>query len=402
MGISNSLDRQNVEDGFTEPAENNGKIERIREMLTHNPRDLLLFELLIQSEAPLDQILKLKIKNIFALTVGDALPFPEGAPNQNGTIVVTETILQGIERYLKETKLTEEDHVFKSRKGSRPLTPTSVSHLVKKWCEAAQIDGSPGIRSLRKMSQGLHQSRAGADLELFKEVRYEDTLKPVQKETLREIVFNELLQAIISGKIRPGKKIFARRIAETMNVSLMPVRDALGRLEAGGFISWTHKRAFVVNELSRKDLNEIFQIRMALESLAADPIYRNRSEEMIENLENYRERHVSAGTIKDFEELTRLNVEFHKMLFQNVDMRIVKQILDNLLARVSPYYYTVLVYDSESFDYGQPARGHDKIIASLRGGNLTEFREALKEDNMNGNTFIDRTLESIEKASDKS
>lgn len=92
------------------------------------------------------------------------------------------------------------------------------------------------------------------------------TLRPFQAgstgliETLRE--------AILEGRYAPGSRLVQEDLAETFGVSRIPLREALRRLEGEGLVEITRNRGAVVRALSPKDVSDLYDLRLALESLA--------------------------------------------------------------------------------------------------------------------------------------
>jgi len=82
-------------------------------------------------------------------------------------------------------------------------------------------------------------------------------------------IYLELRERIIQGSIKPGERIRERELAEELEVSRIPLREALPRLEAEGFIRTVPRRGAVVTELSLRDVEELFEVRASLEVLAA-------------------------------------------------------------------------------------------------------------------------------------
>ena len=79
-------------------------------------------------------------------------------------------------------------------------------------------------------------------------------LKVIESETLQESVYNALVDAILSGRIAPGERITLESIAKQLNVSIMPVREAVRRLQARDFVSVERNRRITVRELSPESL----------------------------------------------------------------------------------------------------------------------------------------------------
>jgi DNA-binding GntR family transcriptional regulator len=88
-------------------------------------------------------------------------------------------------------------------------------------------------------------------------------------QSLATKIYLELRERIIEGVIKPGERIRERELAEELDVSRIPLREALPRLEAEGFIRTLPRRGAVVTDLSLRDVEELFEVRSSLEVLAA-------------------------------------------------------------------------------------------------------------------------------------
>jgi DNA-binding GntR family transcriptional regulator len=95
-------------------------------------------------------------------------------------------------------------------------------------------------------------------------------LGPVDNTTLRERVYRALKEAIQEGRFSPGETLPTRSLAETLGTSVMPVRDALLRLDAEGGVELLPNRAARLPVLSRESIAELFEVRLNLEGLAAE------------------------------------------------------------------------------------------------------------------------------------
>jgi DNA-binding GntR family transcriptional regulator len=85
----------------------------------------------------------------------------------------------------------------------------------------------------------------------------------------RQRVREELRERILTGRLRPGDRLVERELAEDLGVSRVPVREAIRSLEAEGFLVVQSPRRVVVRQLARVDVEELFDVREALEGLAA-------------------------------------------------------------------------------------------------------------------------------------
>jgi DNA-binding GntR family transcriptional regulator len=86
---------------------------------------------------------------------------------------------------------------------------------------------------------------------------------------LRDVVATEMRRLILDGTLQPGERLIEDRLAEQLGVSRNPVREAIRVLEAEGFLDVTARRGSFVATLSAKQAADLFEIRLALEPLAA-------------------------------------------------------------------------------------------------------------------------------------
>jgi DNA-binding GntR family transcriptional regulator len=86
--------------------------------------------------------------------------------------------------------------------------------------------------------------------------------------TLAEKAFDTLHSAIITGQLRPGTRLPIEELAEVLEMSPMPIREAVRRLDAAGLVENIPHRGARVTELSITDLAEVTEARLALEVLA--------------------------------------------------------------------------------------------------------------------------------------
>ena len=135
------------------------------------------------------------------------------------------------------------------------------------------------------------------------------------RKSLGEHVFDSLKQAIIRGNMSPGEWLVESHIADTLGISRTPVREAIHKLEREGLIERQPRGGFTVLGLTRDDIEETFGIRAVLEGYAARLAavkHHNKElaplEKKIDEFEKYLEQ-------KEQTELTRINTEFHDLLY---------------------------------------------------------------------------------------
>lgn len=136
--------------------------------------------------------------------------------------------------------------------------------------------------------------------------------KPI---TRTEWVYEQLKEAILSGKIAPGERLVVDQLARELGTSPIPVRETLRRLEAEG---WVESKPFVgarVSYVKLEELEELFTIRLALEPILARTCVQRVTQEAIEELERLVDEMDASIEKNNPNEYSRLNYEFHRVLY---------------------------------------------------------------------------------------
>jgi len=138
------------------PIRNQKDIKSIQKLLTDNPRDLLLFTMGINNGLRAGDLLKLKAGDVKNLKVGSTLTIREGKTKKKNILAINKPVYKSFRNYLAQDKPQDDDYIFKSRKGNKPLTIQSVNRLIKTWTRAINLKGNFGAHTLRK-TWGYHQ-----------------------------------------------------------------------------------------------------------------------------------------------------------------------------------------------------------------------------------------------------
>lgn len=131
---------------------------------------------------------------------------------------------------------------------------------------------------------------------------------------------NYIKNAIITGKYKPGMRLTEEGIANELNISRTPIREALKQLEADGLIT-PIKRGMIVREFTKTDIKQIYDLRALLESYAAAQAATYRTDEDINVMKStnlkYRqiveEMHENKDEVK-LEEIIKANQQFHEAI----------------------------------------------------------------------------------------
>lgn len=149
------------------------------------------------------------------------------------------------------------------------------------------------------------------------------------KSSLRGKVFNAIRQSILDGKYKEGDVIRETVIANELNVSRTPVREAIRQLELEGLVNSIPNKETVVAGVSKEDVQDIFMIRNTLEGLAA-----RRAAERITQTELAEMEEVLALTEfyinkNDIDHINELDHKFHDIIYNATKSRILKHMLSD-------------------------------------------------------------------------
>jgi len=133
---------------------------------------------------------------------------------------------------------------------------------------------------------------------------------------LREIVFETIRCAIITGELKPGQRLMEVQLAEEMGVSRTPVRESIRKLELEGLVKMVPRKGAYVTPMSVNDLKEMMEIRRALEGLAAELASKNVSEEQIEQLYFANQRFGEAALENDEEGIIKYDMDIHEIIYK--------------------------------------------------------------------------------------
>jgi DNA-binding GntR family transcriptional regulator len=151
----------------------------------------------------------------------------------------------------------------------------------------------------------------------------------------RDVIANELREAIISGRFKAGQRLIEDALAEEYGVSRVPVREALRRLETEGFVTLTPYRGATVSTESVPDSLELMQVRRGLEVMAARLAAEKRGGEVAAELAAVVERGREAAHSHRVEALPPLIMEFHEMVARASGNHQLQLTIDRVLQRVS-------------------------------------------------------------------
>ncbi|HEX7518497.1 MAG TPA: GntR family transcriptional regulator [Chthoniobacterales bacterium] len=211
----------------------------------------------------------------------------------------------------------------------------------------------------------------------------------MDRPNVPQVLAAALREAIIDGRLLPGKRINEVHLARELGVSRTPLREALMRLTAEGTVKTIPRRGFFVHSLSVEEFQKVYAIRAILDpealKLAGIPPASHLDE--LERLNR------KFGKAKGVARRIVLDNAWHLQLLAVCPNDVLLDLIKQFMARTRRYELALL---RERSRVQTSVAEHRKIIASLRAGNLTRACAALRQNMQSGQLPIIKQLKARE------
>lgn len=141
---------------------------------------------------------------------------------------------------------------------------------------------------------------------------------PKQKKIRSEEIYDTLLDRIITGEYPEGYRLKEEALGEEFNISRTPVREILRQLAADGLVKVSRDKGAAVLGFTEADIEEIYDIRKALEVLAINCSIMNLS---LQKLSGFRKRLQAACESENIVEHTTIDIDLHEYLIESTGRR---------------------------------------------------------------------------------
>ncbi len=187
----------------------------------------------------------------------------------------------------------------------------------------------------------------------------------IKVESISDEVKKYLERSIFSGKLKPGEQIKEQELAENLGVSRPPIREAFKILEAEGLLIRRPNRGVFVREIDKKDLWEIYTLKIKLYGMGTELAFENITPALIKKLEQVVERMKKCciSTPLEIALYQRLNEQFHDMILEasgHERLRRIVATLHNQVKRFSARSLSKPEHIKRSCHY------HERILEAIK------------------------------------
>lgn len=192
---------------------------------------------------------------------------------------------------------------------------------------------------------------------------------------LRDVVFKTLREAILTGELKPGERLMEIHLANRLGVSRTPIREAIRKLELEGLVIMIPRKGAQVANITIKGLQDVLEVRKALEELAVKIACKNITEEELTALKKAADVFAISVKNKNVTDIAKADVAFHDIIYHATNNERLIVILHNL--REQMYRYRVEYLKEESI-YSSLVQEHTEIVRSLEAGGKERAARAIK------------------------
>ncbi|WP_020401077.1 GntR family transcriptional regulator [Kordiimonas gwangyangensis] len=214
-----------------------------------------------------------------------------------------------------------------------------------------------------------------------------DKLARVTGETAQEWVYRALRFAVMSGQVQPGRALTIRGIAEMLNVSAMPVREALRRLTSEGALELKSNRRIMVPDLSPASLAELLELRILLEVHAAERALPYVTPDKLRELNQLNDEQNRAFEDPQPEGIIIGNQAFHRALYTAHPHPVSMPMIERIWLQLGPLHRLALA----NLETHYVTDRHVEIMQAIETRNPFGLKAAIEADIRDGAGYMTQT-----------
>ncbi|MEU3269338.1 GntR family transcriptional regulator [Saccharomonospora sp. NPDC006951] len=198
--------------------------------------------------------------------------------------------------------------------------------------------------------------------------------KTATRTRVTDAVYERLREMIFTGELAPGARLSVPALAESLEVSRSPVRDAVLRLVQERLAREEPRRGAVVARVGTVELASIYEIREVLEGLAARLAVENAGRKLVRALKEALDEHEAAMRTADLAASTEADLRFHRLIREAADNPELVRLLDDVQTQVRLAMRTTTVTAGPR----QAIDDHRAILTAIESGDATAAEQAAR------------------------
>lgn len=197
---------------------------------------------------------------------------------------------------------------------------------------------------------------------------------------LRDVVFNTLRQAIITGEFAPGERLMEISLANRLGVSRTPVREAIRKLELEGLVIMIPRKGAQVARITEKNLRDVIEIRTVLEEFAAVLACERIDQASLHDLRQAHEDFIRSVENGDILDIVDKDETFHDTIFRATNNDRLISIINNLREQ---FYRYRMEYVKDIRQRSNLVEEHRELLDAISSRDSIKAKELMKTHLLN-------------------
>lgn len=191
---------------------------------------------------------------------------------------------------------------------------------------------------------------------------------------LRDVVFNTLRQAILTGELKPGERLMEIHLADRLGVSRTPIREAIRKLELEGLVVMIPRKGAQVARITEKNLKDVLEVRRALDMLAVKLACSRMDDEYKKQLREACDEFARVVKNNNTKDITEADVRFHDIINKATGNDRLIQLVNNLAEQMYRYR---LEYIKDAAYHNRLVAEHEEIYSAIMDGDEERAAKAV-------------------------
>lgn len=197
-----------------------------------------------------------------------------------------------------------------------------------------------------------------------------------KRATLKERALKVIREAIRNGKLKPGERLIETQLAEEMQISRFPIREAMRCLEKEGLVKTEPFKGTYVTQISEKDMEELYSLRSSLEELAVRILIENLDEKKVKKLESIVQVMAQASKTDSLDKMIAEDLRFHQTICELSGHRKLLEVWQTLENQLRVFLMIEKDFFESAYQY---VSTHHPILEAIKYRNKKRAEKEIRE-----------------------
>jgi DNA-binding GntR family transcriptional regulator len=193
-------------------------------------------------------------------------------------------------------------------------------------------------------------------------------------QNLHEATFQTLKSLLVEGNISPGSKLNERELAERLNVSRTPIREAIRRLAADGLVELIANRGAIAVQLSIDDVIHTFDVIAELEGYSGELAAKNISDSTLSELEALQYEMMASYARRDLSSYYKLNLQIHRLINQAANNPVLASLFSQVNSRIEALRFRS---NQDGVKWEKAVEEHQEMLDALKARDSARMRKVM-------------------------